>query len=69
MPEQHWIRTAWLEEQALYTMLLSTIDLPIDICPHVSMVSDVVMHGFVDLDLASSTFLQFLEDIKVSHLL
>ena len=69
MPKQHGVGAAWLEEQALYPMLLSPIDLPINTCPHVGMVFDVVMHGFVYLDFASSTFLQFLEDVKVNHLL
>ena len=68
MPEQHGVCTAWLEEQALYAMLLSPIDLPIDTSSHIRMVLDVVMHGLVDFDFASSAFLQFLEYIKL-HLL
>ena len=69
MSEQHWVRTSWFEKQALDSMLLSTIDLAVNASSHIRVVFDVVMHGFIDFDFASSTFLQFLEYIKVNHLL
>ena len=67
MPKQHGVGAAWFQEQALYPMLLCPIDFPINTCPHVGMVFDVVMHTLVDFDFSSSTFLQFLEYIKASH--
>jgi hypothetical protein len=69
MPKQHGVGAAWLEEQALYPMLLCPIDLSVNACSHVGMIFYIIMHGFVYLDFASSTFLQFLEDIKMNHLL
>ena len=69
MPKQHGVGAAWFKEQALYSMLLCPIDFPVDTCPHVSMVLYVVMHGLVDLHLASSPFLQFLEYIKAHFII